>query len=85
MKIALIADIHGNSLALKQVLDKIKRQGINELIIAGDRVISNPHRSAIASHIWAVRYTKLVTDEEVIRKVKKHLVELELKGISYDF
>lgn len=38
MKIALLSDIHGNSLALKAVLDSVKKHGAERLLIAGDLV-----------------------------------------------
>ncbi|MFA4884230.1 MAG: metallophosphoesterase family protein [Candidatus Margulisiibacteriota bacterium] len=38
MKIAVLGDIHGNSLALKAVLNEIRNEGIDRLLIAGDLV-----------------------------------------------
>lgn len=38
MKIALIGDIHGNSLALKEVLNSAKEQDVQLLLITGDLV-----------------------------------------------
>ncbi len=38
MKIALLADIHGNAFALEAVLDEIRREQISTLLICGDFV-----------------------------------------------
>lgn len=38
MKIAILSDIHGNSCALKAVLNEIKNEGLTTLLIAGDFV-----------------------------------------------
>lgn len=36
MKIALISDIHGNSVALMKVLEQVKQEGVTQLFIMGD-------------------------------------------------
>lgn len=36
MQVAILSDLHGNSLALAKVLEEIKRQGVTRLLIAGD-------------------------------------------------
>lgn len=41
-KIALLADIHGNSIALEAVLSLLKRDGINQAICLGDVAIFGP-------------------------------------------
>ena len=48
MKIAVIADIHGNALALEAVLDDISRQGIRDLVNLGDHLSGpiDPARTA---------------------------------------
>ena len=38
MKLALLSDIHGNQYALSKVIDEIKLQNIDTLIVAGDTV-----------------------------------------------
>jgi predicted phosphodiesterase len=42
MRLAVIADIHGNLAALEAVLDDIERQGADEIVIAGDVVNGSP-------------------------------------------
>lgn len=42
MKIAAIADVHGNSVALKSVLEDLKGRAISQLIVLGDIVIRGP-------------------------------------------
>jgi predicted phosphodiesterase len=38
MKLAILSDIHGNQYALSKVIDEIKSQNIDTLIVAGDTV-----------------------------------------------
>ena len=38
MKIAILADIHGNQFALREVIIQIKKQKIDKIIVAGDTV-----------------------------------------------
>lgn len=42
LRIAIISDIHGYTLALDRVLDDIEAVGINQIIVAGDIVESGP-------------------------------------------
>ena len=43
MKIAILSDIHGNSIALRSVLDDIKAQGGADIIwVIGDLVALGP-------------------------------------------
>jgi putative phosphoesterase len=46
MKIAVLADIHGNILALEKVLEDIRNQGINNYIILGDIIMVGPDPAA---------------------------------------
>ncbi len=43
MRIAVIADIHGNIEALETVLSHIEKQSVDQIIVAGDTVIGSPH------------------------------------------
>ena len=52
MRIALIADIHGNGIALRAVLDDIDRTGVDQLVCLGDLATLGP---APASVIDTVR------------------------------
>lgn len=47
MKVAAIADIHGNGIALKYAIQDIKSLGINKVIILGDVVIKGPMPSHV--------------------------------------
>jgi putative phosphoesterase len=46
MRIAILADIHGNIIALEKVLEDIKNQEINDYIILGDIVMIGPDPAA---------------------------------------
>ncbi|WP_432663432.1 YfcE family phosphodiesterase [Wukongibacter baidiensis] len=43
MKIAVLSDIHGNDLALKAVIDDLKKEGIEKVIFLGDLVMRGPN------------------------------------------
>jgi predicted phosphodiesterase len=43
MRLAIITDIHGNIHALEAILEDIKTQGVDEIIIAGDTINIHPH------------------------------------------
>ena len=45
MKIAILADIHGNLLALKAVLADVARQGVDQIVNLGD-ILSGPLQPA---------------------------------------
>lgn len=47
MKIALIADVHGNSIALERVLDDAKKQSAQEFIILGDIIMIGPDPGSV--------------------------------------
>lgn len=42
MRIAILADIHGNLLALDAALDEVRRVGVDRLVIGGDVVVGSP-------------------------------------------
>lgn len=42
MKVAVLADIHGNAVALKSVLSDIRKEGISKGILLGDLVMKGP-------------------------------------------
>lgn len=43
MRIAVIADIHGNIDALEAVLEDVAKQDVDQIVVAGDIVIGAPH------------------------------------------
>lgn len=55
MRIAAIADIHGNSIALKSVLDDLKSRAINQLIMLGDIVIKGPEPGSVFQMVQDVK------------------------------
>lgn len=46
MRVAVVSDIHGNYLALQAVLEHLKTQKVDELVIAGDTVNALPDSKA---------------------------------------
>jgi predicted phosphodiesterase len=43
MRLAVLADIHGNLPALEAVLADVQRHGVDDIIVAGDHVTGGPH------------------------------------------
>jgi Calcineurin-like phosphoesterase superfamily domain len=43
MRVAALADIHGNSEALESVLKHIEKQNVDQIVVVGDVVIGLPH------------------------------------------
>jgi predicted phosphodiesterase len=52
-RIAVIADIHGNTPALEAVLDDLGSQGPDEVLVAGDLVGRGPRGSAVIAEVRA--------------------------------
>ncbi len=46
MRVAVIADVHGNFEALRAVLAHIEQGGVDEIVVAGDTVNISPHSKA---------------------------------------
>jgi predicted phosphodiesterase len=46
MRLAIIADIHGNLVAFEAALEHIRRQGVDQIVIAGDVVTGSPDSAA---------------------------------------
>lgn len=55
MKIAVIADVHGNGCALEKVLEDIKSRAIEQFIILGDLVIKGPEPVSVLQMIKDVK------------------------------
>lgn len=53
LRIAVLADIHGNLPALEAVLDDIAQQGFDEVLHAGDLIGRGPQGNAVVEHIRA--------------------------------
>ncbi len=52
-RIAILADVHGNLPALEAVLDDIARQGVDEVLHAGDLIGRGPQGSAVVACVRA--------------------------------
>lgn len=52
MKIAIIADIHGNLHSLEAVLDDIAQQHVDEVVVNGDLVNRGPNSLAVMERVW---------------------------------
>lgn len=54
MRIAIIADIHGNLPALEAVLARVERLRVDRLIVAGDSVVGAPESAACWARVKAL-------------------------------
>ncbi len=54
MKIALIADVHGNSVALEHVLQDAKKQSVKEFIILGDVIMVGPDPKTVLTTLHSL-------------------------------
>lgn len=76
MKLALLADIHGNSLALSAVLNAARLNDVDELLIAGDFVGYYYHPDEILSLLDNWKWTAVSGNHEV-------MLEQWSKGINH--
>lgn len=52
MKLGLIADIHGNSIALKRVLEDANEQSVQEFVILGDVIMMGPDPGLVLKTLY---------------------------------
>jgi predicted phosphodiesterase len=43
MRVAIISDLHGNTFALEAILEDIAKQGVDQIVVAGDSVNGHPN------------------------------------------
>jgi predicted phosphodiesterase len=43
MRVAIVSDLHGNTFALEAILEDIAKQGVDQMIVAGDSVNGHPN------------------------------------------
>lgn len=55
MRLAVLADIHGNLAALEAALAAVKAMGIERIVIAGDVVVGGPDSAACWARVKALR------------------------------
>lgn len=66
MRIAVLSDMHGNGIALNCVINDMKKQNINKVIILGDVVMKGPMPSEVMKELKKldiVTWIKGNTDE----------------------
>ncbi|MCZ7573080.1 MAG: metallophosphatase family protein [Ardenticatenaceae bacterium] len=64
MRLAIIADIHGNLSALEAVLADIATQQIDHLVVAGDLVNRGPQSAAVLERLVPLRLPTIVGNHE---------------------
>lgn len=64
MRIAVISDIHGNIHALEAVLADIKKQSVDQIVVAGDSVNVHPNSRACWDRVMSLGCTVLQGNHE---------------------
>ena len=64
MRLAILSDIHGNLPALEAVHDHIRRQSVDEVLVAGDLVGRGPQGSAVVRYVRAQDWPTLKGNHE---------------------
>jgi predicted phosphodiesterase len=64
MKLAVIADIHGNLQALEAVLEDIAREGADEIVVNGDMVNRGPNNVAVLERLLDKGYAITLGNHE---------------------
>ncbi|MBJ6363222.1 metallophosphoesterase family protein [Paenibacillus sp. GCM10012307] len=76
MKLAIISDIHGNAVALENVLEDISSKGISDIVVLGDLIFRGPEPRKVLNLLRST--TALVlrgnTDEWITRGIKEEEV-----------
>lgn len=64
MRIALISDLHGCALALEQVLSRIARQGVDQIVCLGDVATLGPEPERLVELLEASRATCILGNHD---------------------
>lgn len=65
MRLAIIADIHGNSRALDAVLSDIARQGVDRIVSLGDNIGYGPEPEEVVRSLLAYRVLSVMGNHEL--------------------
>ncbi|MGL4611016.1 MAG: metallophosphoesterase family protein [Trueperaceae bacterium] len=77
MKIAILADIHGNLQALQAVLMDVKREAPDLVVVNGDLVNRGPSNPEVMELLWEKGYIiTLGNHDDLVKKFVDHDVEL---------
>jgi predicted phosphodiesterase len=86
MRIAVISDIHGNLHALEAILEDVKSQGVDEIVIAGDTVNIHPQSRQCFELVMALGCPVLQGNhEEYVYSVGSNpiLEQLRFQGVRW--
>ena len=64
MRIGVLADVHGNLTALQAIIRDLKKQGIDEYIIAGDLIADCAQPNEVLSFIQSLKATVIKGNRE---------------------
>ena len=73
MKIAILADIHGNIHSLEAVLEDIERQHVEQVVVNGDLVNRGPNSLAVLERLWGNNFIfTLGNHDDLVRMWVEH-------------
>lgn len=73
MRIAVLADVHGNLPALEAVLDDARRHGVDRLVVNGDVVNRGPEGAAVWRRLMGVGAAFTVGNhDDLLRRLAEH-------------
>jgi len=82
-RIAVLSDIHGNVPALEAVIDDVRRQGVDEILVGGDLVGRGPEGSKVVSVIRDLGWRSVVGNhEEYLLAFRRRQVPEEWWGLE---
>lgn len=79
MRLAIIADIHGNLPALEAVLEDVAALAVDRLIVNGDSVNRGPESAAVLERLGEVEHTHLMGNHDDVM-----LMIHERRGVDVD-
>ncbi len=86
MKIAILADIHGNLQALEAVLKDIGHEGVDQVIVNGDLVNRGPNNVAVLETLWNENFSyTLGNHDDLVRKWVERDSDLPVAWFSDPF
>ena len=73
MKIAILADIHGNIHSLEAVLEDLEQQHVDQVVVNGDLVNRGPNSLAVLERLWGNNFIfTLGNHDDLVRMWVEH-------------
>ncbi|HQA67872.1 MAG TPA: metallophosphoesterase, partial [Aggregatilineales bacterium] len=85
MRVAVLADIHGNVLALDAVLADVERQSVDAVVVLGDLADRGPFPHKVIERVQAAAHVVLLgnTDEMFLQMDRRDVPEAWVEAEQY--